>query len=164
LLLRYASRDEGVSAVVLAAVLAAVAAGSIVGVRRPRFAVVGGLLMVAAGAAGTWVLPSPTALLVLPVAWLAFGSAAALLGGLQFGLVSPLGVRLVGAAAISAALLGALLSLPLGWALGGALPDSTAHVSADARVFLGLTFAAAVLCAGYTATLISNLAAPDRPD
>lgn len=152
LLLRLSAASGGVPSVLLAVVLVSAATGAAVGARRPRLGVVGGLLVVAAGAAGAWSLPSSKDLLAVPVAVLASGAAAALLGGLQFGLVTPLGVRLVGAAAVTAAMLGALLSLPLGWALGGHPPDSIAHASADARVFLGLTFAAAVLGAGFTAT------------
>lgn len=154
LLLRVSDRAGGVPGLLLAVVLTAAFAGAGAGVWRPRLGVVGGLLLLAVGAAGAWGLPSSSDVLAVPIAVLAAGAAAALLGGLRFGLVSPLGVRLVGAAAVSAAMLGVLLSLPLSWALGGNLPDSVTRAGADARVFLGLTFAAAALGAGYAATRI----------
>lgn len=160
LLLLVIRGDAGESRLLLGVVVAAAAASAALGCWRPVLGVVGGLLLLAGGAAGAWALPGSHLLLAVPVAAMAGGAGAGLLGGLRFSLASPLGVRLVGAAAVSAAILGVLLTLPLSWALGGGLAMSPAAASADARVVLGLTFAAAVLGAGYAATLTPRVSAP----
>lgn len=147
--------DEGGSRLIVGVTVAAVAVGAAVGGWRAALGVVGGLLLLAAGAAGAWALPGAHVLAV-PAAAMGAGAASALLGGLRFGLVSPLGVRLVGAVAISSAILSVLLALPLSWALGGDVPASPGAAAADFRVVLGLTFAAAVLGAGYASTLTAT--------
>lgn len=164
-LLLLATREEArQSRLVLGLMGAALAVGAALGGWRPAVGVIGGLLLLAAGAAGAWGLPGSHVLLAVPLAAMAGGAAAAVLGGLRFGLTSPLGVRLVGAVAVSATILGVLLTVPLGWALGGSLPGSRATAGADARVFLALTFAAAVLGAGYAATLTYRLRPLDSSD
>jgi len=55
--------------------------------------------------------------------------------------------------AVAVTLIGLTISIPLGWSLGGAVASNTDDARAAGRVFLGLTFAAAVLAAGYTATI-----------
>lgn len=139
-----------------------VAVGAGLAALRSQSTVVGGLLAVAVGAAGAWAPLGSGLLTAAPVALLGGGTAAALLGGLRVALAAPLGAQLVAAAAVCAAILGVLLSVPLSWALGGALPESAASARTDARVLLGLTFAAAVLGAGYAATL-RPAQRPSRP-
>lgn len=161
LLLLTSSSSASATRLTLGVALGAIAVGTALSVWRPDAGVVGGLLVLAAGAAGAWVLPAAHLLLAIPVAAMAGGAAAAVFGGLRFALESPLGVRLVGGIAISTAVLGVGLALPLTWALGGDLPASPQTASADVRVFLGLTFAAAVLGAGYAATLTARADSPN---
>jgi hypothetical protein len=147
------SRSAELSRVLIGVIVAAVALGAGLGTQWPTRGIGGGLLLLAAGAAGAWAaVPARQLLLLVPVAAMAGGAAAALLGGLRSGLVSPLTSRLVGAGAFSALTLGVELALPLSWALGGSLPVTPAAANADARVLLGLTFAATVLVAGFAAT------------
>jgi multidrug transporter EmrE-like cation transporter len=151
-LLLATSRSTELSRVLVGVIVAAVGLGAGLGPQWPARGIVGGLLLLSVGAAGAWAVPESRLLLAVPVAAMAGGASAALLGGLRFGLESPLGVRLVGAGAFSALTLGVVLALPLSWALGGGLPVTTVAADADAKVLLGLTFAAAVLGAGYVAT------------
>ncbi len=157
-LLRFAASASGLAAALVPlAIVTGVAVGAALAARRPERGVVTGLLLAALGAAGAWALPPSDVVLAAPLAVLAVGASAALVGGLRVAAVTSLGLRLVGGATVGATMLSVVFALPLDWALGGALPRSIASAGADGRVFLGLTFAAAVLAAGYAATLRRNL-------
>jgi hypothetical protein len=152
-LLLATSGHGSVSRLVLGVLVVAVAVGAVLGAWSPGRGAVGGLLVLAGGAAGAWAVTGIHPLQAVPVGVMAGGAAAATLGGLRSGLAAPVGAQLMGAVAVSCTILGTLLALPLSWALGGSLPVTTATAVADARVLLGLTAAVAVLGAGYTATL-----------
>lgn len=86
----------------------------------------------------------------------AAGAAAA--AGVRLGTATPMSLRFCVLTVVGVLLLGATLSIPLGWSLGGAVASSTGDARATGRVFLGLTFAAAVLAAAYIGTLTPRLA------
>jgi hypothetical protein len=152
-LLLATSGHGSVSRLDLGVLVVAVALGAVGGGMSPARGVVGGLLLLAGGAAGAWVVAGPHPLQAVAVAAMAGGAAAAMVAGLRSGLTSPVAAQLIGVQAVSCTILGVLLALPLSWALGGSLPVTTASAVADARVLLGLTAAAAVFGAGYAATL-----------
>lgn len=152
--------DAGITrvpALAVAAIAVAAVVGGMVGWWRPRASVVAGLLVVAGAAAGAWVLPGRPWLMVAAAAPMAAGAGASLLGGLRWASREPAGLRLVAAATVAALVVGSLVAVPLSWALAGSVPDLETEARAAGRVFLGLTFALAVLAAAYSSTLLHGV-------
>ena len=142
----------GVTSIALAA-----GCGAALGCWRPGTGVVAGLMLVAAAAAGAWVMSATPWPMVAAAGPMAAGAGAALVGGLRCASGDLTGLRLVGAATASTLVLGSLIAVPLSWALGGGVPDTEEAARAAGRVFLGLTFALAVLAAAYSSTLFRRL-------
>jgi hypothetical protein len=134
-------------------VIAAGAGGTVIGYRRPRQGVVIGLCAVAAMAFLAWPGYGSGWVSTTVLAMLIGAAAATAAGGFALGLESEAALRLVSFGFVSGLVTGLLLAIPLGWALIGDLaltPDSS---RANARVFLGLVFSAAVLVAAHSAVL-----------
>ncbi len=152
-LLLLAEHSESGRRMVLLVALAGAMAGTVWGLAQAHTALVGGQLLVAAGAAAAWLAVSGAVqLLAAPTAVITCGGAAAVVGGVRGALPSSLAVRLVGGAAVGATMLGGLLALPLAWALGGVVPSGRHSATVGAQVLLGLLTAGALLSAGYAAT------------
>jgi len=152
--------DAGASQVFpLGFTIIAVAAGcgAALGSWRPAAGVVAGLMVVAAAAAGAWVMPGEPWLMVAVAGPMAAGAGASLVGGLRCASGDLTGQRLVSAATTSTLVLGSLIAVPLSWALGGSVPDTEEAARAAGRVFLGLTFALAVLAAAYSSILLRQV-------
>ena len=69
-----------------------------------------------------------------------------------------LGWRFGAMAVISVVLLGTVVGIALGWALGGDIPADTDSARDAGRVFLGVTFALAVMSAAAVSVLRPRLA------
>ncbi len=139
--------------------VAAAALGFAAGWLRPSVGVVAGPLVMAAAAAGGWVMPTTSWPMVAAAGPLMFGAGLAWGAGLRLASTDPMGMRFVAMAAVTGLVFGLVVVAPLGWALGGAVPAEVADVRAAGRVFLGLTFAAAVLAAAAT-----SVSRPRRAD
>ncbi|MGH3499821.1 MAG: hypothetical protein ACRDQA_02790, partial [Nocardioidaceae bacterium] len=152
-----------VSAPVVLVLTAAALAGSGVGWRRPMVSVELGLLVLAASAAGGWVMPSHGWWMAAAVAPFMLGSGACLVGGVRLSLTSPMTLRFAAAALVGAVLLGLLGAAPVSWALAGDAPVGAGGARAGGRAILGLTFAASVLGAAYVSVLASRLRSRSTP-
>ncbi len=148
--------DDGDARVGWPATALLVAAGAVgvwYGWRRPRPFVVLGLLTVAAACVGGWVMPDAQWLMVASAAPFALGAGVALGGGLHWAYESPMGLRFAAVAVIGSLLLGTVAAVPLGWALTGSIAATTDDARAVGRVFLGLTFALAVMAAAAVSVM-----------
>ncbi len=135
----------------LAALLAVTTVlGGAVGAHRPARAPLA-LLVVAAGCAGAWVMPSTPWTMAAAAIPLTLGAGATFGAGARQAADTAVGWRFVAVAVISILLLGTVAAGALSWALAGDLPTDTASARAAGRVLLGLTFALAVLVAGVVA-------------
>lgn len=110
-------------------------------------------LVLAGAAAGSWVMADGPWVMFASAAPLTFGAGAALAAGIRLCSVGAMELRYAAMTAVTVITIGVTISIPLGWSLGGAVASNTDDARAAGRVFLGLTFAAAVLAAGYTAIL-----------
>ncbi len=146
--------------------LLVLAAAGLVGVwfgwRRSQVAVVAGLALMAAAAAGGWVMPSNPWLMAASAAPLCLGIAAAVAAGIRIAAAGRMQLRFVGVAGLSGLLLSQLGAAPIVWALGAGVTGA-ADARAGGRVLLGLTFALTVLAAATCAVLPTRPAAPSRP-
>ncbi len=124
-----------------------------------------GLLLVAAAAAGGWVMPANEWPMSAAAAPMVVGVAMAICGGLRLAAVNRMRLRFVSMAALSALLLGEIAAAPVAWSLGTLLTDP-ADVRAGGRVLLGLTFALCVVAAAVCAVLLDPArltASPSEP-
>lgn len=138
----------------VAVLLAVVAlAGCAVGWRWPLGGMPGGLLLLALGCVGAWVIPSSTAVMTLALAPVGVGTATAVTAGLRTAGASAARLRFVATAGLVALLAGLLTAFPLTWALGAEPSRDAGDVAAAGRVLLGLTFALAMLAAAVTEVL-----------
>ncbi|MGI8578006.1 MAG: hypothetical protein ACR2KG_08830 [Nocardioidaceae bacterium] len=151
--------DAGTSRVSLSAVAVLVAAGwlgALTGWWRSSRGPVLGLLVVALSAIGGWVMPAAPLWLVLACGSMLFGFGTALFAALRLSNVSSVGIRFTALGLLSAILVGLVAQVPLSWALIGSLPADPVSARSAGRVFLGLTFALAVLVAAYASVLIGR--------
>ena len=109
-------------------------------------------LVLAAAAAGAWVMPDAAWPMVAAAGPFMAAFGAALAAGVRLCTVSPMALRFGVLAVVASTSLGAVLSLALGWTLAGDVAASTDTARSAGRVLLGLTFAAAVLAAAYVVT------------
>lgn len=149
--------DVRVTGPALAVLAASAVVGVVAGWWRPMTACWLGLLGVAAAASGAWVIPDTPWPMVAAAAPLAAAAGAAAAAGVRLSTVSPLALRFAVLTVAGVVLLGVVLSVALGWALGGELAATTDDARAAGRVVLGLTVAASVLVSGYLATLVPRL-------
>lgn len=110
-------------------------------------------IVIAAGAAGSWVMVDGPWIMFAATAPLTLGAGVALAAGIRLCGSGAMELRYAAMTVIAVIMIGATISIPLGWSLGGAVASNVDDARAAGRVFVGLTFAAAVLAAGYTATL-----------
>jgi hypothetical protein len=136
---------DGGSAQVGVALLLAVAAagGGCLGGWRPVLAPLG-FLAVAVGCAGSWVMPGTPWLMAVGAVPLCLGMGMAFGAGVRHASTSAVGWRFGSMTVVVIVLLGGVVPVALGWALGADLPADTDSARAAGRVFLGLTFALAV--------------------
>ncbi len=139
-------------------------AGVTAGWLLARRAVWPALLLVAAGAAGGWVMADGPWIMFAAAAPLTCGAAAAMAAGIKLCSSDGTELRYVAMTAVAVITTGVALSIPLGWSLAGAVASDVADARAAGRVLLGLTFAAVVLAAGYTATLSPKASDNPRED
>ncbi len=130
----------------------ATALGTALGARYPR-AVTLAFLVVAAGCAGSWVMPDGQGYLAAGAVPLCLGAGAVFGTGVRHTAASAVGWRFGVMAVITVGLLGTVMSIALGWALSGDVPADTESARAAGRVFLGVTFALAVLVAAVVKVL-----------
>lgn len=124
------------------------------------------LLVMAGASAGAWVMPDTMGPMLAATAPFMVAAGAAAAAGIRLCAATPMSLRFCVLTVVGLLLLGATLSIPLGWSLGGAVGSSTDDARAAGRVFLGLTFAAAVLAAAYIGTLtplLRSAATENRP-
>ena len=133
--------------------IALAAAGGVLGYRRPRRAVVGGLVGFGVTAALAWPGFGSGWLPVALVALLGGCGSAVVAGGCSLALESEAALRLTAFAFVCGLGAGLLLATPLSWALLGDLPVTAAAARADARVVVGLVFSAAMLVAAHAAVV-----------
>ncbi len=112
------------------------------GIHRPAGTLVAGPLLVAAGAAGCWVMPGDPWVMVIPAAPLLAGIVAAVVAGFVVAFESRSQPELVAFAFMVATLGGvAVTAAVFGWAFAG----GTDRWLTAGRVSLGITFAVSVL-------------------
>lgn len=141
----------------LLAVFGVVGAG--LGWRWPATSSWAAMLVLAGACAGAWVMPDGMWTMFAAAAPLMAAAGAGTAAGVRLCTSSPTALRFVMLTVVGVILLGVTLAIPLGWSLGGAVASTTEDARAAGRVFLGLTFAAAVLAAAYIATLTPRLRA-----
>lgn len=141
------SARVGVAALPVLVVAAVVGGG--IGLVLRRRAVIGGLVVVALGCAGAWLVRGESAGWLVVLALLAGAGCAVAVGGLIVAMESPATLRLVAFASLSALVVGTGIAVPLGWALIGDLPTGHREAVATSRVLAGLVYSLAVLLAGY---------------
>ncbi len=124
--------------------------GAAVGARRPARAPLA-LLVVAAGCAGAWVMPSAPWAMAAAAVPLTLGAGATFGAGARRAAATAVGWRFAAVAVVAIVLLSTVAAGALSWSLAGDLPTDTASARAAGRVLLGLTFALAVLAAGVVA-------------
>ena len=124
--------------------------GAAVGARRPSLAPTA-LLVVAAGCAGAWVMPSAPWAMAAGAVPLTIGAGATFGAGARRAGATAVGWRFSAGAVLAIVLLSTIAAGALSWSLAGDLPTDTASARAAGRVLLGLTFALAVLAAGVVA-------------
>jgi hypothetical protein len=141
--------DDGASHVSwwLALVLSGVTVlGAAVGARRPRHVWLS-LLVVAAACAGAWVMPDSPGWMAASGLPLCLAMGAVFGAGLQHTVATAVGWRLGAMAVVVVASLGTTIGIAMAWALGGDIPADVDAARAAGRVFLGFTFAFAVMAA-----------------
>nr|MDQ3308331.1 hypothetical protein [Actinomycetota bacterium] len=108
---------------------------------------------VAGAAAGSWVMADGPWVMFASAAPLTLGAGAAIAAGIRLSSSGAMELRYAAMTVVGVIMIGVSISIPLGWSLGGAVASNADDARAAGRVLFGLTFAAAVLAAGYTATL-----------
>ncbi len=138
---------------VVSILVAAGLAGVALGWAFADRAVAPALLVVAGAAAGSWVMPDGPWLMTASIAPMLLGAGAALAAGVRLAGADAMSWRFVAMLVVTVVMVGVTISIPLGWSLAGAVAANVDDARAAARVFVGLTFAAAVMAAAYVATL-----------
>jgi len=110
-------------------------------------------IVVAGAAAGSWVMADGPWVMFASAAPLTLGAGAAIAAGIRLSSSGAMELRYAAMTVVGVIMIGVAISIPLGWSLGGAVASNVDDARAAGRVLVGLTFAAAVLAAGYTATL-----------
>ncbi len=137
----------------VALVLAAVTVlGAALGARYPRRVPLA-LLLVAAGCAGSWVMPDDQGFLAAGALPLCLGAGAVFGTGVRHTAATAVGWRFGAMAVVAIAVLGPVLGIAVSWALGGQVPADAESARAAGRVFLGVTFALAVLASAVVSVL-----------
>ncbi|MEJ7774300.1 MAG: hypothetical protein WKF72_05760 [Nocardioidaceae bacterium] len=117
-------------------------------------------IVVAGAAAGSWVMADGPWVMFASAAPLTLGAGAAIAAGIRLSSSGAMELRYAAMTVVGVIMIGVAISIPLGWSLGGAVASNVDDARAAGRVLFGLTFAAAVLAAGYTATLRPRVGAP----
>ena len=135
--------------------------GTAVGARHPRHVWLS-LLVVAAACAGAWVMPDSPGWMAASGLPLCLAMGAVFGAGLQHTVATAVGWRLGAMAVVVVASLGTTTGIAMAWALGGDIPGDVDAARAAGRVFLGFTFAFAVMAAAVVSVL-SPRPADDQP-
>jgi hypothetical protein len=130
----------------------ATALGAVVGGWRPRWMPLA-LIVVAAGCAGSWIMPDSQGWMAAGALPLCLGAGAVFGAGIRDTADTAVGWRFGAMAVVSITLLGTVIGIALSWALGGDIPDDVNAARAAGRVFLGVMFAFAVLAAAVVSVL-----------
>ncbi len=132
--------------------LAAVGGGVVVtvGKRDGSTLVPGSLALCCVAALGVGVIPGDSAAIGLAVAVLLLGTGAVLVAALGSVAADLEATRFVGLAAVCALVLGAVVAVPLSWALLGEIPVRNPQLWAAGRLYAGLTVAGTSMTAAYT--------------
>ncbi len=155
---------ERVSWQVVSILVAAGLAGVALGWGFADRAVAPALLVVAGASAGSWVMPDGPWLMAASIAPMLLGAGAALAAGVRLAGAAAMSWRFVAMLTVTVVMVGVTISIPLGWSLSGAVAANVDDARAAARVFVGLTFAVAVMGAAYVATLRPPRVAASSPD
>lgn len=147
--------DDGTSRVSwwLAALMSvATVAGAALGAVRPRWVWLS-LLVVAAACAGAWVMPDSPAWMAASGLPLCLAMGAVFGAGLRHTASTAVGWRLGAMAVVVVASLGTATGIAMSWALGGDIPADVDAARDAGRVFVGFTFAFAVMAGAVVSVL-----------
>jgi hypothetical protein len=126
--------------------------GSWLGAVRPRWVWLS-LLVVAAACAGAWVMPDSPAWMAASGLPLCLATGAVFGTGVRHLAATAVGWRHGALAVVVVASLGTVTGVAVSWALGGDIPSDVDAARAAGRVFLGFSFAFAVMTAAVVSVL-----------
>jgi hypothetical protein len=130
--------------------IALAAVGAAVGSRGTSAVVPIGFALIATAAVGTWVMSDEPWVMFAAVGPLVGLGTAVLVTGMRVVGSDPYAVRLVAMALISSLVLGAVVAIPLDWAMLGDVPGNPGDAFASGRLDAGLAVAVASLAAACT--------------